>query len=46
MLREEIEKLRSKLDALILEQASFDEIYQTSKELDKCIAEYYQSIIQ
>ena len=42
MLSEQIELLRNKLDALIKEHASYEEIYQTSQELDKYITEYYK----
>ena len=42
MLSEKIEELRAKLDALVMSDAPYDEIYKVSQELDKYITEYYQ----
>ena len=42
MLNDEICKLRDKLNKKIEENASYDEIYKISVELDELIAEYYK----
>ena len=42
MLKEKIETLREKLDNLIETNASYDEVYKVSRELDKYIADYYR----
>ena len=42
MLNDEICKLRDKLNKSIEENASYDEIYKLSVELDELIAEYYK----
>lgn len=39
----EIEKLREKLNILIEERASFDEIQKVSQLLDECLVEYYNN---
>ena len=41
MLNDEICKLREKLNKSIEENASYDEIYKISVELDELIAEFY-----
>ena len=43
MLNDEICKLRDKLNKKIEENASYDEIYKLSVELDELIAKYYSS---
>ena len=43
MLNDEICKLRDKLNKKIEENASYDEIYKISVELDELIAKYYSS---
>lgn len=42
MLNDEICKLRDKLNKKIEENASYDEIYKISVELDELIAKYYK----
>ena len=42
MLKEKIETLREKLDNLIETNASYDEVYKISRELDRYIADYYR----
>ncbi len=42
MLSQKIEELRAKLDALVAKGATYDEIYEVSKELDKYITQYYK----
>ena len=44
MLREKIDELRLELDELVLQGATYEEIYKVSQELDKYIAEYYRSL--
>lgn len=46
MLKEIIERLREKLDNLILTNAPYDEVYKVSRELDKYIAEYYREEVR
>lgn len=41
MIMKSIDTLRNKLDTLIKEGASYEEIYQVSIELDKYIVKYY-----
>lgn len=41
---EQINMLREKLETQILENKSYDEILITSKEIDKLLVEYYNSI--
>lgn len=41
---EQINVLREKLEKQILENKSYDEILITSKEIDKLLVEYYDSI--
>ena len=41
---EQINVLREKLETQILENKSYDEILITSKEIDKLLVEYYNSI--
>ena len=41
---EKINVLREKLETQILENKSYDEILTTSKEIDKLLVEYYNSI--
>lgn len=41
---EQINVLRDKLETQILENKSYDEILITSKEIDKLLVEYYNSI--
>ena len=41
---EQINVLREKLEKQILENKSYDEILITSKEIDKLLVEYYNSI--
>lgn len=43
MLNDEICKLRDKLNKSIEENASYDEIYKISVELDELIAKYYKN---
>ena len=42
MLNDEICNLRDKLNKSIEENASYDEIYRISVELDELIAEFYK----
>ena len=42
MLNDEICKLRDKLNKKIEENASYDEIYKISVELDELIAKFYK----
>ena len=42
MLKEKIETLKAKLDNLIETNASYDEVYKVSRELDRYIADYYR----
>ena len=42
MLNDEICKLRDKLNKSIEENASYDEIYKISVELDELIAKFYK----
>ncbi len=41
---EQINVLREKLETQILENKSYEEILTTSKEIDKLLVEYYESI--
>ena len=41
---EQINMLREKLEIQILENKSYDEILTTSKEIDRLLVEYYNSI--
>ena len=41
---EQINVLREKLETQILEKESYEEILITSKEIDKLLVEYYNSI--
>ena len=41
---EQINVLREKLETQILENKSYDDILITSKEIDKLLVEYYNSI--
>ena len=41
---DEINVLREKLEIQILENESYEEILITSKEIDKLLVEYYNSI--
>lgn len=41
---EQINVLREKLETQILENKSYDEILITSKEIDKLLVKYYNSI--
>ena len=43
MLNDEICKLRDKLNKSIEENASYDEIYKISVELDELIANFYRN---
>lgn len=43
MTNEKIEALRDKLNDLIKANASYDEIYEVSKQIDKHIVECYKS---
>lgn len=44
MLMEKIESLKEKLDELVLNKASYEEIYEVSVELDKYIVQYYKDM--
>lgn len=41
MLKNEIENLRKKLDALIDANVEYDRIYEASVQLDRLIVKYY-----
>lgn len=43
MTNEKIETLRNKLNNLIATNASYDEIYKVSKQIDECIVECYRN---
>ena len=45
MLNDEICRLRDKLNKSIEENASYEEIYKISVELDELIAKYYKKSI-
>lgn len=42
MLKYDIEKMRSKLNNLILSGTSYEEIYKASVELDQLIIQFYR----
>ena len=42
LLKEKIDELRIKLNELISQGATYEEIYKASQELDKYITEYYR----
>lgn len=44
MIKKEICSLKNKLNDLIINGASYEEIYKASQELDLLIVEYYKSL--
>lgn len=42
MIEEKIRELREELNEKVLQKKDFDEIYETSLELDNLIIEYYR----
>ncbi len=42
MLKQKIKTLKLKLENQILSNCSYDEIYNTSAEIDKLLVEYYK----
>ena len=41
-IEDKINKLKEKLDALVIANAPYEEIYKVSRELDTYISEYYR----
>ena len=44
MLIEEINKLKNKLEKQVMENDSYDEIYETSVKIDKLLVKYYKEL--
>lgn len=43
MVKEKMDFLKKKLDAQILKNERYEDIYETSRKIDKLIVEYYKS---
>lgn len=41
MIKDDIERLRNKLEQQILNNESYDKIYETSVKIDKLLMDYY-----